>query len=212
VDGRSARRGLLYGGNPLRAGPTPGEIDPVGLSTSELSAQLEAVETSVPWETAWTEDSVFTLPFPNWLPPVMPAQRYARTPTSDPHVEQLLALARKADALYLKELNGDFVYTSPFSSETGTLTARRIDVDATAPLVWALVEAWLRTEDCKKTNPSCTVGVNHPTMPATGAYVASLLWRKYGIQPSNASTLVSMLADVARSQRRQVAGHLGALR
>ena len=195
---------LLYGGNPLRGSPTPGEIDPVGISSSELNAQLEAIETSVPWETAWTEDinGVVTLPFPNWLPPLTPAQRYARTPTADPHLAQLLGLARKADAFYLKELNGDFVHTAPplFGGGSGTLTARRIDVDASAPLVWALVEAWLRTEDCRKTNPTCTIGVNHPTMPATDAYATSLLWKKYGVQPSHAAALVSMLADVVPLQ------------
>lgn len=199
---------LLYGGNPLRAGPTPGEIDPVGIPSAELNAQLDAIDVSVPWETAWTEDSIgfVTAPFPNWLPPFTPAQRYGKTSTSDPHVGQLLALARKANALYLKELNGDFVHTGPFGGDPGTLTARRIDVEATAPLIWALVEAWLRTEDCKKTNPTCTIGVDHPAMPSTSSYAASLLWKKYSLQPSHASQLVAMLADIVPLQSEGGAG------
>ncbi len=186
---------LLYGGNPLRAATTPGEIDPAGKSSEQVWAAIEAAESSVPWETAWTEDPDKNWGFPNVFPAFVPAQRYGRTPTSDPRVKQLLALARKADALYLKELNGDLAHIGLYGS-TGTLTFRRIDVEKTAPQVWALVEAWLRTEECKKVNPSCTVGVNDPAMPAEEAYAASLLWRRYGIQPAHAASLVSMLADV----------------
>ncbi len=187
---------LLYGGNPLRRHWTPAEIEPWTMTSEQLFAISEGPE-AVPWDAEWAFDDVEMAAFPNFFPTVTPAQPYAKTSTSDPQVAQLLALARKADALYLKEQNADYVLqVDDDEPEVAEFTARRVDVEVTAPKMWALVEAWLRTEECRKTNPSCTIGVDDPAMPLPEAYASSLLWRKYNIQPAHASTLVSMLTDV----------------
>lgn len=184
---------LLYGGNPSTGTDTTAEID------LSKTPDIEAVEqmfqagaaSAVPWETAWTEDSLDDWRWPNAAAPITPWQKYAVTSTSDPHIRQFLALAREADALFLKEAPADFPVVG------GTWSFRRVDTESSAPQVWALVEAWLRTQECKKTNPSCSVGVSDPTMPGPAVYASSLLWKKYGIHPMHAVTLVSMLADVA---------------
>ncbi len=184
---------LLYGGNPMRETFVTAEVDLSQQPDLKL-VDLDHREVSVPWESAWTEGGGGEWFWPNTLTPLLTWQKYARTTTGDPHVSQLLALARNADALYLRELNADFSHT--FSGVLDTLTYRRVDVDRSAPQVWALVESWLRTEECKKTTTTCVVAVNDPTMPSPAEYAKSLLWKKYGIRPEHATTLVEMLADI----------------
>ncbi|MBX3212310.1 MAG: IPT/TIG domain-containing protein [Labilithrix sp.] len=185
---------LLYGGNPMATASSTAEVDlaSVGNHQELLGAIQSSTANSVPWATAWTEDSLGTWSWPNAMAPIGASQKYATAPTPDPHVRHLLALARRADALYLKESNADYI-SSPGSA---ALTFRRIDIGGTAPKLWSLVEAWLRTQECRKVNPTCIIRVGDPAMPTAAGYGISLLWRTYGIQPAHATMLVGMLADI----------------
>src|SRR5262249_35302560 len=188
---------LLFGGNPLGNANEVSEIDLGTVSSDQVAAAGFGAVTaqvapslgpgsqkSVPWDTTWTINSATNGLWPGAVLPFSAGLPYSKTPMDDPHVAQLLALAREANGRLLKELSEDF--------SNGLVVDRTIDVDTSAPQLFTTVEAWVRTIECRKTTPGCTVAVNDPSIPTVDQYQASLLWQKYGIQPSHARALVSM--------------------
>lgn len=176
--------GLMYGILPLAR--ASGEIslddllrDPDGLATAAAKIQQGA-----PWEARYFDGVLF---WPNALPFHIPEQPYIRQLAPEPQVRVLLGLARSADGLFLKEVAQNLEF----------IPVRTVDVEASYAEIYRQIEAWLRTKQCVSESgaPSCVVAPNSSEIPPISQYESSLLWTRYGINPSHIRTLASLLAD-----------------
>jgi hypothetical protein len=186
---------LLYGPNPLSAGDSENETD-LG-NPNVMNPTVVDAQGTVPWDTNWTNSPLPNVQWPNALIPVEEALPYAQTPVTSPQATELLGLARQADALLFKEADTSFTVPSVSCSD-GPLVYNfhRIDVASSAPELYTLVEAYLRTQDCIAAgNASCAVLPNDPSIPPISSYESWDLWQRYGISPDDAQTLAQLLSE-----------------
>ncbi|WP_394845129.1 hypothetical protein LZC95_49760 [Pendulispora brunnea] len=190
---------LMYGNNPLSPSNAGGEID---LTLPDADASIVRHLTGkreVPWESEWVTDNI--LNWPNELPPFGMASYYAKTDASDPRVGVLLGLARSADALLFKERSVD--YTMTVSPHTMSVPFRRVDVEPSADQLYRDIEAWIWTQDCIKAgNPTCVILPNDTRIVSPSQFEQSLLFKRHGVTPTHAKTLVSLLSETI--SRRQI--------
>jgi hypothetical protein len=202
---------LFYGGNPLSNGQSgSGDIDftqPSGIQRwLNFSAGSEG---NVPWDPTWTQDAWSIRAWPNQVPPFGPDEAYSTTDLRDPRAQVLFGLARKADALLLKERIADALVppdTADFLPAV-ILPFRRVDVPTSAAQMYLDVEAYLQTQVCVGAgNPSCVVPPSASDGSPITDYRNDLLFQRYGVTPDHATMLVSALADAISRQQLPALG------
>jgi hypothetical protein len=191
---------LFYGGNPLSNGTAgSGDIDLTLPNGPERALNLNGGgEGRVPWDPTWTEDAWPIRGWPNQEPPFTADESYTTTDVSDPRAQVLFGLARKADALLLKERIADVTLLN----NGVTLPFRRVDIPTSAAQMYLDVEAYLQTQVCIGAgNPSCVVSPAASDGTPITDFQQDLLFQRYGITPDHATMLVSALADaISREQ------------
>jgi hypothetical protein len=170
---------LLYGGDPLATaadGSTPW-VDMLGRTAPGV-----ALDTTVRSADAWPTSSE--------LP-------YFTVETRDPHVAQLLALARRADARRL------------LNKADGSA-----DIDASAERMYRAVEALVRTEQCTAVNDGgcATVALTDvPSWSAVPSLDSYLLFKNFGVTQENAKTAAAYLDQYAPTNALSAIHAVGAL-
>lgn len=114
----------------------------------------------------------------------------AHGPVTPPEAK-LLALARRADALYVKR--DDVGYDAATSSTR----------------LWRAAEAYVRHPECGTPGASvtCEALATSADVPAPSDYGGSVLWQRYGVAPQDAVTLLAWLIEALPTRDR-----LGAVR
>jgi hypothetical protein len=121
-----------------------------------------------------------------------PAQPFVATDVTEPQVNQFEELARRYDAMHLKQ-NSAFVMAG-----AGNATP---DPDASATWIYMQVEAGLRTSNCDGVfNGACQVfqvsDIPVPNgMDAAHSYQSFDLWTQHRISPDHAKLVARRLAD-----------------
>jgi hypothetical protein len=169
---------LLYGGDPLAVDKDHTPPWPNMLDRQAPGVTLDSnVHDPEPW------------PTPKQLP-------YFSVDSKDPHVMQLLSLARRADALRL------------FNNDDGSA-----NIDVSAEQLYRATEARARTEQCATlTNGACTVYAPSDVPAwASGTIDGYLLFNNFGITPDHARQVVTYLDQYAPSTGVSPVHPVGAL-
>jgi len=122
-----------------------------------------------------------------WMRDAPPA--FVKTSMRNPQVQALLQLARTADALYLRDLQGP---------------APKIDVEASAARLYRHVEQHLQKKACEhlqpplsrsSPDPACGDAAMWALVPPLDQYSKTLAWSEHEIKPEHASKLVAALSE-----------------